>query len=282
MTDGPGGGGDETGDLVAAAQGGDVAAVEQLLDSVRDRVYRLSLRMVTSPHDAEDATQEVLLKTLTRLSTFRGQSEFTTWVHRIAVNHLLDRKKSAAERLELTFDFYADDLITGLREPTSFSEPEAEVLAEEVRLGCTQALLTCLDREHRMAYVLGEVFEVSSTEGGYLCDISPAAYRKRLSRARAEVRNFLDGNCGLVNPDRARCRCRNRIETAVELGRISASSPELVNHPAERVRQGRIDMDRLFDAASLLRSHPHYLAPEAVTDRLRQIVQSSEYGLLDP
>ena len=74
----------------------DAAALEQLVLAVRDRVYRLCLRMTARPPDAEDATQEILIRVITRLSTFRGEAAFTTWVHRIAVNHLLDRRRTAS------------------------------------------------------------------------------------------------------------------------------------------------------------------------------------------
>ena len=92
---------------VCAAQAGDAAALEQLVLSVHDRVYRLSLRMTARPPDAEDATQEILIRVITRLSTFRGEAALSTWVHRIAVNHLLHRSKNTVERLEMTFDAFA-------------------------------------------------------------------------------------------------------------------------------------------------------------------------------
>ncbi|MEK7424443.1 MAG: RNA polymerase sigma factor [Actinomycetota bacterium] len=96
--------------MVLAAQRGDAAALEQVVLSVRDRVYRLSLRMTTRPPDAEDATQEILIRMITRLSTFRDDAAFSTWVHRIAVNHLLDRSRSCVERMEMSFDAFAADL----------------------------------------------------------------------------------------------------------------------------------------------------------------------------
>jgi DNA-directed RNA polymerase specialized sigma24 family protein len=69
--------------------------------------------MTGDADDALDATQEILVRVLTRLSTFNGEAAFTTWVHRVAVNHLLDRKRSAVERFELTFGAFADDLLDG-------------------------------------------------------------------------------------------------------------------------------------------------------------------------
>ena len=126
--------------------------------------------MTGCPTTLLDATQEILVKVLTRLSTFNGEAAFTTWVHRVAVNHLLDRKRSAVERFELTFGAFADDLHDGLAPVAPNAGPELDLLAREVKHGCTLALLTCLDREPRVAYVLGEVFGVSSTEGAWICE----------------------------------------------------------------------------------------------------------------
>lgn len=262
---------------VSAAQRGDADALSHLVSVVRDPVYRLALRMVTQPAEAEDATQEILIKVMTRVSTFRGDAAFGTWVHRIAVNHLLDRKKSAVERLELTFDLYAEDLRSGLASVVPDTDPAAELLATEVRLACTQAMLTCLDRDHRVAYVLGEVFEVSSADGAYICDVSAATYRKRLSRARSRIRDFVSDNCGLVSPRIAACRCERRIPTAVNLGRIDPRNLVFGDHTASR---GVAEMEGLYEAASLMRHHPEYTAPERLADRIQALIHSGRYGLL--
>lgn len=123
-----------------AAQDGDVVALEQLVLGVRDRVYRLALRMTARPSDADDAAQEILIKVITRLSTFRGDAAFSTWVHRcVAVNHLLDQATSV-ERLEMTFDLFADDLLDGLAASPS-TAPDAAPMTREVQLACTHAML---------------------------------------------------------------------------------------------------------------------------------------------
>ncbi|MFV1990371.1 MAG: RNA polymerase sigma factor, partial [Acidimicrobiales bacterium] len=131
---------------------------------------------------------------------------------------------------------------------------------------------------HRVAYVLGEVFEVSSQEAAYICAVSAATYRKRLSRARLRIRSFLSENCGLVNPNRAVCRCSKRVSTAVELGRINPHNLEYASHPAEKATA---EMEELFDAAGLMRSHPVYIAPETLADRISELVRSGRYELLD-
>ena len=67
-------------------------------------IYGLALRMLWNREDAEDATQEILVRAVTRLAQFDFRSKLKTWVYRIAVNYILDVKKSPVERLHLTFD----------------------------------------------------------------------------------------------------------------------------------------------------------------------------------
>ena len=254
---------------VLAAQSGDAAALEELVVAVRDRVYRLSLRMTAKPADAEDATQEILIKLITRLSTYRGDAAFSTWVHRIAVNHLLDRAKSSVERMGMTFDSFAADLLDGLSTSPS-SAPDAAVLEREVQLACTHAMLTCLDREDRIAYILGDIFGVDSKQGGYICEIEAATYRKRLSRARGRVRHFLSANCGLVN-QAAKCRCSKRVDVAVRVGRIDRQQLQFTDTTAIVTDE----LVKLHDAAQLLRSLPDSKVPEGSVHMIKRLIQNS-------
>ena len=254
---------------VQAAQRGDAAALEALVVAVRDRVYRLSLRMTARPADAEDATQEILIKVITRLSTFRRDAAFSTWVHRIAVNHLMDRSKSAVERMELTFDAFAADLLDGLSASPS-SAPDAAVLEREVQLACTHAMLMCLDRGDRIVYILGDIFGVDSEEGGYICEIPAATYRKRLSRARGRVREFLSSNCGLVNRA-APCRCGGRVDVAVRTGRINPHQLVFTDTTATVTDE----LVQLHDTAHLLRSLPDAKIPEGSGQMIKRLIQNS-------
>ena len=271
---------DDLADLVERAQRGDGNSVEAVLVAVGDDVHRLALRMTGCPDDAVDATQEILVKVLTRMSTFNGEAAFSTWVHRVAVNHLLDRKRSAVERFELTFGAFADDLHDGLAPVAPNAGPELDLLAREVKHGCTLALLTCLDRESRIAYVLGEVFGVSSTDGAWICETTEAAYRKRLSRARASVRTFIGEHCGLVAPATARCHCRKRVPTAVTLGRVDPAAGDTAT--ASDVADAVAEMEALYDAASLVRSVPDAVAPGEIAGRIRALLASGRYRLVTP
>ncbi len=79
--------------LVDTAVSGDKQALQSLIAGVEDMIYNLSLRMLGSPHDAEDAAQEIIIKIITQLSTFRKESAFSTGVYRIATNYLINCKK---------------------------------------------------------------------------------------------------------------------------------------------------------------------------------------------
>ena len=257
--------------MVERAREGDRRALEGVLRAIGDDVYNLAIRVLRDPHDAEDATQEILVRVLTRLSTFRGEAAFSTWVYRVAANLLFSRRQSRCEAQSLDFDGFADDLAAGpLADPPS--GVDATLLEEEVKLGCTSAMLLCLDRPHRLAFVLGEVFELSSAQASYILDITPAAYRQRLARSRARIRRFMEGNCGLVNPANT-CRCARRIASAISLGRIDPEAPTFAGHPRRlAVRRGLVEMERLHAAAVIFRSHPDYLAPERVVAEVTRIL----------
>src|SRR5260221_13522873 len=130
-----------------AAASGDRAAAHEILGAIQDDVYRLALRMLGHPQDAEDAAQEILVIVLTHLGSFKGESAFTTWVWKIAARRLAEVKRGRREAD--SFEELEDRLQSLRQEPSSsgqVSEAEAAVFAHEVRLRCTQAMLLGLDR----------------------------------------------------------------------------------------------------------------------------------------
>ncbi len=215
---------DDLATLVAEARCGSRDSLERLVIRIQRPVYNLALSMLWHPEDARDASQEILVRVVTHLSSFRGDSRFLTWVYRIAVNYLVSARQSRIEAQGLTFEQFGADLAEGLSDlPRGSNEwpPDRALLLEEVKIGCMHALLTCLDRPHRLAYVLGEIFEVEGPEAARILGISTAAFRKRLSRAREAIVGFTRIHCGLVDADNP-CRCIRRLPRAQAIGRIDA------------------------------------------------------------
>jgi RNA polymerase sigma factor (sigma-70 family) len=264
------------GELLRRAQAGEREALEPLVAALADGAYRIALRMTASVPDAEDATQEILEKVAARLPSFRGEASLPTWTYRIAVNHLLDRKRSRVEEQALDFERFGADLMDGLAPAPADAEP---ILAEEVKLGCTLAMLTCLDREHRVAYLLGEVFDLPSEAAADVAEINGPTYRQRLSRARRQVEAFTQSYCGLVNT-RAPCSCDRRVARALELGRIGGGQPRLSSHPRRDLEEAVREIEGLHAVAAMLRRHPRYRAPERAVALLRQAFRDADLGIL--
>ena len=204
--------------VIAAAQAGEAQALEALVRAVQNRVHHLALRMLADPALAQDATQEILIRLVTKLSTFRGEARFSTWVYRIATNYLLTARKVLARDPGLRFEMFEADLLDGLADPAQ-AAPEDHVMLNELRLRCTMAMLLCLDRDHRAAYVLGDILELSQSEAADALEITPANYRQRLSRARAKVTDFTARSCGVARAGAA-CSCPRRLPAAQAMGRL--------------------------------------------------------------
>jgi len=271
---------------VRRARDGNALALDHVIRSVRNEVYGLAIRMLWHPEDAEDATQEILMKVVTHLSTFRGESAFRTWVYRVATNHLLGIRQSRVEREQLTFTAFGDHLARGLAEPLAApaSDPDQALLEEEVKIGCTQAMLLCLDRDHRVAYVLGDVFELKSEDAAYVLAIEAATFRRRLSRARERLRAFMRVHCGLVN-EAVACRCARRVEAAIRTGRVNPARLLFAGHP-KRARHALpvlaqvSEMEKLHSIAGIFQSHPDYTAPDRVMEGVQRLLASGKFNLL--
>ena len=264
-------------ELVRRAREGDGESLERLVSGIQDRIYGLSLRMLWHPEDARDATQEILVRIVTRLATFRGESSFSTWAHRVAANYLLSARKSRLEQQGYTFQRFGEDLDEGLSDVAAVpATGETALLLEEVRVGCTLGMLTCLDRPHRLAYILGEILEMEGEEAARVLAIRPAAFRKRLSRAREAIVAFTRAKCGLVSPERP-CRCRRRVDQAVRLGRVDPRRLLFATDAARARRFPEVlaEIRRLQDirrAAALFRSHPRFAPPADFAAQIRKLV----------
>jgi RNA polymerase sigma factor (sigma-70 family) len=270
-------------ELAVLAKDGDSDALEELIESIQDRVYGLAIRMLGFPEDARDATQEILIRIVTRLASYRQESAFMTWVYRVAANHLLNTRKRMAEEKANAIRFREVEAwrATDKPEVPSHDEPERALMAEEMRLVCLQFLLLFMERDVRLAFILSEVFEVTSAEGAQVMDISPELYRQRLSRGRRRIRDFLTRQCSLVN-EKNICRCEDLVDFGIEQGWLNPRNPRLAGHPCrnqknECVREMLGELKEAQRVTQLYRSYPEFAAPEAIVDILRRIVASGRF-----
>jgi len=211
----------KTEQLVSEAVNGSRDALEEIVRRIQGPVYSLALRMLLHPADAEDAAQEILTAVITNLRGYRFEGPFRAWVMRIAANKLKAVRKSSMEKRIASVE-NLDEIMDRVESLGWFSQPlEApeSYLETEMRSVCTHAMLFALDRAHRLAFILGVVMEVSSQEGAEILDITPAAYRKRLSRARSRIIEFMGKHCGLFDNSN-HCHCSGIVAAHMEQGWI--------------------------------------------------------------
>ncbi len=257
-------------ELIELALAGDKKAMEELISSVQDMIFNLALRMLGSPHDAEDATQEIFIRIIRGLRGFRSESAFSTWVYRIAVNSLYDYRKSMFTERPLSFEYYAEDIQKGFIQvdPEQYREVDERLLTEELKQSCTNVMLQCLDAESRCIYALGTMFHLDSRVAGEILGMSAEVFRQRLVRIKRRMGEFLQEYCGLGEGG---CNCRKRIGYAILNHRLVPEQLEysLLGRLEEEDRDTLLQTMEQLDTASLLFAGlPRYRYPKSAKEFL--------------
>jgi RNA polymerase sigma factor (sigma-70 family) len=267
-------------ELVDRARNGDRTALEQLVLRHQAWVYNIAVRMVFHPQDAEEVTQEVLIKVITRLSTFHGESRFRTWLYRITANHVLNMKRRGGETRPYTFDTYAAAIndIPDLDLPDPNSVPvDVPLLVEEAKIACTTGMLLCLDRKQRLIFALGEILGASDTVASDILEMTADNFRQSLARARRDLYQFMNDQCGLVNADNP-CRCPKKTKGFINAGHVDPGHLLFVPLHVRRVREAAAGAVREIEGvldreyAAVYHDHP-FLQPSDQIDWLRQILR---------
>jgi RNA polymerase sigma factor (sigma-70 family) len=266
------GGEDADAVLVARARDGDREALERLVLRHQAWIYNIAVRMVFQPQDAEEVTQEVLVKVITRLGTFRGESRFRTWLYRIVANHVLNMRRRDSEAAAPTFDAYgaAIDGTPDLDLPDPKNVPvDVPLLVEEAKVSCTMGMLLCLDRKQRLVFTLGEILGASDAVGAEVLETSPDNFRQMLSRARRDLTRFMNGQCGLVNEANP-CRCPKKTRGFILGGHVDPLHLRFVPERVERILDVAPERFREIEdaiaarAAAVYREHPFLQPPDQV------------------
>lgn len=259
-------------ELVASAQQGDRAALEDLVTRHQGWVYNIALRMVGYPPDAEDVTQEILIKMMTKLSTFQGRSSFRTWLYRIVANHVINMRKRGMERIFSSFGRH-DAIRSNAPDmdlPDRQSVPvDVNLLIEETKMRCMMGMLLCLDRTQRLVFTLGAILGASSAVGAEILEISPENFRQKLSRARKQLSNYMNEKCGLMKEENP-CRCARKTRALIEAGYVDPHHLQFHKSHVEQVKTivathaHRVDDALDLRAQNLFQEHPMLESPDHV------------------
>ncbi len=160
------------GELVQAAQRGEVAALDALLDAHRERVLNLAFQILRDRDAAEDAAQEAFVRAFAKIGEFRGKARFSTWIYRVALNVCLEKRRQI--KVEAAFD---EEIA-----PSCDARVESKMALD--------VALQKLSQEWRVALVLREWHELSYEEMALVLGVPIGTVRSRLHHARAEFRRI--------------------------------------------------------------------------------------------
>jgi RNA polymerase sigma factor (sigma-70 family) len=210
--------------LIEEVLKGNKKSLNDLIQKHQPFIYNIAWKMIGDPSQAEDLTQEALLKIISNLSSFQGKSAFRTWAYRIVWNHFLNQKKKPNGPFMENFDDLGNALDSAPSFDLSFEEQESKKEEiREVRLQCLSGMLLCLTKEQRLVYIIGDIFDADHNIGSEIMGVSKDTYRKKLSRARNDLHNFMKNKCGLV--DKANpCRCHKKVTIALNSGMVDAKN----------------------------------------------------------
>ncbi|MTI81906.1 MAG: sigma-70 family RNA polymerase sigma factor [Firmicutes bacterium] len=176
--------------LVKKAQQGNLVAYGELVERYQHHVYSLGYKLLKSPHEAQDAAQEIFIRTHKALPTFKGQSKFSTWLYRIATNHCLDtlRRNQREQNKNVDWNNNNNQISTS----DAGSQPEEALLNKEKQQAVKRSL-DALPDKYRLPLILHHYQELSYRQTAEVLEIGEAAVATRIHRAKQMLKEKLSG-----------------------------------------------------------------------------------------
>ncbi len=181
--------------LIKMAQNGDGDAFNQLMDDYFKKIYNIAFRMANNADDAADMTQEIMIKLFKNISSFSGNSKFSTWVYRVATNTCLDELKKLKRHKNFSID---KDIETDDGEYSYEVEdisPSPETLSEQKELkSIVASAIGMLNPDHKAVLVLRDIQGLSYDEIARIVKCTEGTVKSRISRARAQLKIIIENN----------------------------------------------------------------------------------------
>lgn len=181
----------------------------------------------------------------------------------------------------LSFEFYGNDITNAKTGdvPDNTQNVEKSVLAEELKLSCTNVMLQCLDTESRCIFILGTMFRLDSSIAGDILGITPCAYRQRLSRIRSKMADFLREYCGEYG--NGTCHCKNRINYAIKNHRINPAQLDFTSAvPKEVILEVKEAMENIDDLSQEFAFCKTYQSPEGLKEFIQKFLNETSYSVV--
>jgi len=178
--------------LLEKCRDGDIQAFELLISAYQKRAFNIAYRILENIDDANDATQEALIKVYRSIKDFKGDSSFSTWLFRIVTNVSLDQLRSKKRRQVYYIDkeiVVEDDTLT--MEIADYSNVPEDVVDKKEAISQVHRAINLLSEEHKVMIVLRDIQGFSYEEISRLTDCSIGTVKSRINRARLSLKNIL-------------------------------------------------------------------------------------------
>lgn len=183
----------------------------------------------------------------------------------------------------LSFEYYGEDIVNGNSQdlPDLTQNVEKEILAEELKMSCTNVMLQCLDPESRCIFILGTMFSLDSRMAGEILQLTPEAYRKRLSRIRKKMADFLSEYCGEYG--NGKCKCKDRVDYAIQSHRLNpqqlnyTTAEEIPLQSIIKVKKAMEEIDNLSQDFSFCKP---YQSPEHTKQLIQNFLNSTQLSII--
>ena len=204
--------------LVAGAQRGDPAALEDVCARARPMLHRHARRLLgSSSADIEDAVQDALILVCSRIGTYRWEGSFAGWLYAIATRSMLRGASRTPADAAAAVEVAERTLVT---DHDPMTEAEWSLVEQDLHLACTIGVLEGLSREARRLYLLGEVLAVPDRVGAEVAQVTPATYRKRLERTRRAVADAVRKSAGSDHDPQRLATAARELDDLVRLGEL--------------------------------------------------------------
>lgn len=250
-------------DLIIFALNGNKESLSDLIKRHQKFIFNVALKMINNITDAEDVTQEILIKLVTNLAKYdSSKGKFRSWLYRVTFNHVLNIKKQKYEEVVTSSDVFFNYIENSPTiELTESEEKDFQQVIEESKVACMAGMIMCLDREQRLIYVVGEIFEIDHNLASDIFQITTDNFRQKLSRARRDLYQWMNNKCGLVNKDNP-CRCPKKTKGFIANGWVTTENLKWHSDYQHRIFElSTTKVDEVLLArdevyAKLYRAHP--------------------------
>lgn len=180
--------------MIRGLRARDEEAFTEVVRQYQHRVFNICLRMLGSREEAEDVAQEVFVAVFKHIDSFRGDSQFSTWLYRIAVNRARNRIKYLARRSQRDHQAIEDTAEGAVADNplgSTVPRPDGQALGNELER-IIQEGLAALAEDHRLVLVLRDIENLSYREIAEIVELNEGTVKSRLFRARVALKEYVD------------------------------------------------------------------------------------------